>query len=271
MSKILSNTKYQIPYLSHYTSEMAKAIEEKLWFLKHIWVTDMIEIGAGDGVIPITMYKEFKHAFEAYVYEPNKHLHWDLEQNVKALDRVNNKSIWSTDNYLTFKDRLRQLHSINVLVLSSVLHEVFDDGLDEVAKMFNLLSEMYRKPEYIAIRDMKLANETIYDCQTVEDRLHNHRSDMYDYLLTSYPRNFKRDMLYLMKHRYTLNWEHEKDEDYFSVNWRTVDLILKTFGYELEYEEEYLPKFFQEDFKSSFGLELEGTTTHVKLLYKYKG
>ena len=67
-------SKYRLNDAEHYTNEMAKALDEKLWFLKHVWIESMMDIGTADGTIPLHLSNMFEHNFRCYAYEPDYNL-----------------------------------------------------------------------------------------------------------------------------------------------------------------------------------------------------
>ena len=270
----MNKNKYRLKDAEHYTTEMAKPIEDKLWFLDHVYVESMIDIGTADAYIPIYLSTMFDHKFKCYAYEPNYNLHWRgfIAANSENQPKSHKKRVMLYNDYREFLNIVKSKKQLNLVLLSSVLHEVYNAISDEKARFFRLIKESGAR--YIAIRDMK-PNVPIGAFMDLRVDIPPYLLDKWEeYINSPYHHGDINSYSYsqfLLKHRYNVNWEHELKEDYFATNWDQIDMILNVLGYKKEYEKHYTPDFIQQDIEKTFNFNLqeEGYSTHAKILYRF--
>lgn len=264
-------TKYTIPSIKDYVSEMEKAVtlEDKLWFLKHVWVKRMVEIGTGAGSIPHALADKFDHTFESYAYDPNPNMIYEAQR--KQVPSNGDKDLFFYDDYHEFKNDLtNRLYVSDITVLSSVLHELYDGGCCDGSreKFYNLVRIADSK--YVAIRDMCLTNGNLATPVDVSIaiRKNGDPDQIKDYEKYKSLSNWSNAVEFLLKYRYKINWEREVQENYLKVDWGEVDFVMKLYGYELIRSRYFTPEFIKKSIKEDF--EIDAPNTHCELLYRKK-
>ena len=270
--------KYKISDVEHYVSEMKKPLADKLWFLEHVWVESMLDIGTADATIPIHLSDLFKHDFKCYAYEPDYNLYW--MGNVAANATNNNGKyegrVFIYNKFREYLNVVKSKKQIDLINLSSVLHEVYNGYSGGVIDLFRIIKESDAR--YISIRDMKLKHlnfsDSLYmeipekykekwqEWQECHDGAHDGGHDCcYDDKLIQF----------LLKYRYDVNWEAEVREDYFATDWDEIDKILRILGYKKVMEKNYTPDFIKNDVQKTFDFSFDNheITTHTNILYRF--
>lgn len=267
--------KYKIQDTEHYTKEMSKALSEKLWFLDHVWVESMLDIGCADGTIPLHLSTLFKdHDFKCYAYEPNYNLYWMAKIKANRLShQIQHRGrVMFYERYREYLDVIKSLKQVDLVLLSSVLHEIYNKYSDDRVNFYRIIKESDAR--YIAIRDMRpitpLAAYNDIDVDIPSDlqekwiewgksKVNGGNVDGYTYLQ------------FFLKYRYDVNWSYEVEEDYFATKWEELDQIFRILGYNKVYEKNYVPDFIEQDvFKTfNFSLRQEKYTTHTNILYRF--
>ena len=163
-----------------------------------------------------------------------------------------------------------------VLILSSVIHEVYSYGTEESVRVFwdRVIHSGFH---YICVRDMMYSEDM--DRQT--NPLTSHRYGLEK--LTKAPlntclkefeekwgsiNNNKNLIHFLLKYRWQINWERELNENYFPIEFH---LFLSKF--ESMYNQTYLERFrvpFLEDcWKKDFDITVNDYT-HIKAIFERK-
>lgn len=251
-----------------YTTGMQKGMEDKLWFLEKMpedieWIYDF---GCADGAL-LQEVEHLKSNINLIGYDPNR----DMIKAAKDRNFESNTRFWSIPvSYLPPK---------SLLNCSSVFHEIHSYGTPKsIARDYKHIFEV--GAEYIAIRDMFYCEE---DSFTLEDVMKIYKKSNYSLLAdfivhwgalvksredTPMNLNQKEILHYLLKYRYTVNWEREVKENY-------LPFTLKAFlakipdNYEIVYLESYTLPFLKEQIKKDFDIGLKAKT-HAKILLKKK-
>lgn len=267
-------SKYRLNDAEHYTNEMAKALDEKLWFLKHVWIESMMDIGTADGTIPLHLSNMFEHNFRCYAYEPDYNLCWRAKIYASSISqpKSHRERVLFYDNYDKYLNVIKSKGQIDMILLSSVLHEIYNATKAKRRKVFRLLKESNSR--YIAIRDMKSGYPDFSFIEPMgkipnelwekwEDHISVHEARRAD------SKNVH--MEFFLKYRYDVNWDYEVKEDYFATDWEEIDMILRVLGYEKIFQEDYVPDFIEQNVEKTFNFSLteEGYSTHTKMLYRF--
>lgn len=169
--------------------------------------------------------------------------------------------------------------SKTVLVLNSVLHEVFSYlSTYEVWRLMIKFAESGAK--YIAIRDMH-AVPSYYSEELIKAR-NAVMDSAYADLFKNYRRTYNKCGLgesdwwsnepvadFILKYRYQENWERESKETYcWDISGR-----IDGYGFDLKYdryfEERFYIPFIRDRIKEDFGIDYN-VPTHIKLLLRLK-
>ena len=149
--------------LASYNEHMAKGIEDKLFFLNHIDKNDnyiFVDFGCADGVLISTMFEIFeKEQINNKIY-----IGYDISETM--IDFAKTKFSYSTNKVCftsNWDEVLSKLKSNNkrkkVLILSSVIHEVFSYAND-IKDIFDFWTKVLNTGfDYIFIRDMMASSD----------------------------------------------------------------------------------------------------------------
>lgn len=239
-----------------YCNEMAKGIEDKLFFLDKIEVDNIIDFGCADG--QVTRAIAGNTFTEVYGYDKNPQI---LPDNNHKQDQY--FSDWP--ELLSVIPQGEGLFQNKTAILfSSLLHEVYSNGEQEdvKGKIFDL------QPDYIIIRDMYvsdedkegyLSNDTVNAIvDNVSLRLVNHFIRKWGPIV-----NIGNMIHFLMKHRFAYNWEYEMQENYLALDDDRID-YWESVG-DVVFEEHYPLPYYKDVFKSRYGFDLN-VPTHIKLI-----
>lgn len=78
--------------------------------------------------------------------------------------------------------------------------------------------------------------------------------------------NYRTFVHFLLKYRYTDNWDREVNENYLPVSLETVKKKIPS-SYSIVYEKNFILNFIQEQVKKDFDVEITHST-HTKLILK---
>lgn len=250
-----------------YTTGMQKGMEDKLWFLEKMPkdIKLIYDFGCADGAL-LQEVNHLKPNINLFGYDPSREM-VKMANHRHLGDRVD---FWSVPAaYVPPK---------TLLNCSSVFHEVHSYGTPKsIAEDYKNIFEV--GAEYIAIRDMFYCEEdsfTLEDVMKIYEKSDWHLTDFIAHwgaLVKSRedtPMNLnqKEILHYLLKYRYTVNWEREVKENY-------LPFTLKAFlakipdNYEIVYLESYTLPFLKEQIKKDFDIDLKAKT-HAKILLKKK-
>ena len=181
-----------------------------------------------------------------------------------------------TNDWNEVEKELLSYTEYKVLILSSVIHEVYSYGTEESVRVFwdRVIHSGFH---YICVRDMMYSEDM--DRQT--NPLTSHRYGLEK--LTKAPlntclkefeekwgsiNNNKNLIHFLLKYRWQINWERELNENYFPIEFH---LFLSKF--ESMYNQTYLERFrvpFLEDcWKKDFDITVNDYT-HIKAIFERK-
>lgn len=254
----------KINNLDVYTTGMQKSLNDKLFFMDKVNNIDkVIDFGCADGALIREMYK---------VNQNIKYLGYDNSLNMIYKARLNTdyekfKNVMFVDNP-SFSDSENAL-----LNLSSVIHEVYSYSKPEEINTFWNQVFYSNNFKYIAIRDFCISKSIsrqsdINDYTKVIQSADKEQIDEYESIWGSLREN--RNLVhYLMKYRYTENWNREVRENYFPITLETLLSMIPTYKYEIIYFEDYILPFTKNKVKEDFDVNLHDNT-HVKILLKRK-
>lgn len=246
-----------------YNKRMAKAIQDKLWFTQFLNQPQfqnaiVFDLGCADGELIRNLAPEFPDMSFIGV---------DISEEMIKL--AESKAKYENECYI-LQDCLAEqsyMDSPRILIMSSVFHEIWSyqqnphKYLEDILKLFNA--------DYIFFRDMAISesarrNSNLGDatCATryMEER---DQDEFYNYWNSLY---WQVDLIhYLLKYRYTENWDREVAENYIPVY---LESIPKCFpGYNVVYSKHYTLQFLKEQVKKDMNINLMDNT-HVNIIFK---
>ena len=275
--------------LISYNENMTKGMEDKLWFINHLDKNHtyiFVDFGCADGTLIniLTQLDETKKSSfigydisETMIDLAKTKFSWEPEDDVNfftkwedVINEVNYKK-----SHMPYPSNVKK-----VLILSSVIHEVFSYGTDESIKEFfdNIQNSGF---DYIFVRDMMASKDA--DRASNHDKVNTIRTiakqNCVDYATTEkYVRDFEKHhgsiennlnlMHFLLKYRWKINWEREVSENYFPI---FIEDFLKKMEekYNINYLERFRVPYLDECIFKDFGIKIRDYT-HVKLFFELK-
>ena len=250
----------KINNLKIYQERMYLGMEDKLFFLDHIDLDDVetvIDFGCADGVMLSMLPPTWKKI--------------GVDNSEEMLEKAK-ENCPEAMYFSSLEEANKEKKGRTLIIFSSVLHEIYSYlPKSDAHNLWNIVK--YSDYNYIVIRDMAYSLSGISEAKRAEiDPIRN--SDK-GYLFENYhaiflkkkPKISKNDLVhFLMKYRYTENWDRECIENYFALSSNDV-LQLKPYNHELVYFESYTLPYIKETVKKDFGYEIT-LPTHVKYISK---
>ena len=261
----------RIENMEAYTLAMSKSMIDKMFFMDKVdeSVTTVFDFGCANGVLIGTLARLFPDM--TYVgYDVDEDMIKTAGErcgdlgNVFLFSSLRDFEAWAAVRELDFKK--------TVLNLSSLIHEVYSYGTpDSIEEFWKFVTGSGFG--YIAIRDMcldcsaqrpALKEDVIkvrsgYDLKLIAqfEALHGSITD-------------NRNLIhFLLKYRYTDNWEREVRENYVPVSVEDImgRIAGNGSGYRLIYFDHYILPFFARSVKRDFDISVKDYT-HVKFVYE---
>jgi len=266
-----------------YNENMAKGIADKLFFLNKINFNKddsylFVDFGCADGVLLDNLYNIFSSkGIHAY------YIGYDLSNTMIELaktkfNHADSSNVLFTSSWPEVEKKVKSYSAMkSVLILSSVIHEVYSyaESNDDVDLFWHrVLNTGFN---YICIRDMMVSKDVNHtpdvDIFQFEENNMPHFSDIRNYLRdfeTHWGRinDNKNFIHYLLKYRWTLNWEREVRENYLPIY---LEDLLDKFNtkYNISYLERFRVPFLEKCWKDEFGIEIKDYT-HIKTIFELK-
>jgi hypothetical protein len=198
----------------------------------------------------------------------------DPEMITKAKLKLGKRAI-VTDSWEEVENSLLP-YKRPLLNLSSVIHEVYSYSNSKTIKYFWENQVFGGDFKYITIRDMipstELSNSEISQFKDDVRKVRMKSDKLY---LNSFEErwgtisdNYKTLIHYLLKYRFTDNWEREVSENYLPVSIETVRGKIPS-EYKIIMEDNFLLPFLKDQVKKDFNIELSHST-HIKMIIENK-
>jgi hypothetical protein len=253
--------------LQAYIDGMSLSMKDKLFFVDMLNFDAIVDFGCADGTFLESVMKA----------HPNiKIIGYDLDESMlsQARSRLGNRALL-TSNWTEAVNAVSQSQN-PLLNLSSVIHEVYSYSHGTVVKKFwddQVFGDDFK---WITIRDMipslDLGREEINmfkdDVRKVRTKTDKFYLDSFEDRWGSISDNYRTFIHYLLKYRYTDNWEREVNEDYLPVSLETVKTKIPN-NYKIVYEQDFLLDFLKKQVKKDFNVHLTHST-HTKMIIQNK-
>ena len=253
--------------LQSYINGMSLSIQDKLFFADMVNFDVIVDFGCADGTFLESIMKSNPSA---------KIIGYDLDETMlsQARTRLGNKALL-TSNWKEAVNATNQYKS-PLLNLSSVIHEVYSYSHGTIVKKFWDEQVFGGDFKWITIRDMipslELGREEISmfkdDVRKVRSKADKTYLGSFEDRWGTISDNYKTFIHYLLKYRYTDNWEREVNEDYLPVSLETVKTKIPG-NYKIVYEQDFLLDFLKKQVKRDFGVNLTHST-HTKMVIQNK-
>ena len=248
-----------------YIAGMNTTMSDKLFFANSINYDVIVDFGCADGTFLQSLSR----------MNPNiKIIGYDLDPTMLEIAKKKlPKNALLTDDWNVATSALTGYKN-SLLNLSSVIHEVYSYSTGNKVKYFWDNQVFGGDFKYITIRDMIPSVElTRNEMTNFKDDVRKVRQkadksyllsfeDKWGSINTSY-RNF---IHYLLKYKYTDNWDREVNENYLPVTLETIKTKIPT-DYKIVMEEDFVLPFLKQQVKKDFGVELTHST-HTKLIIR---
>lgn len=204
--------------LTEYTDQMDRSIEDKLFCVPFLETCDVIvDFGCADGQLLTALRKRLPDPY-LYGVDTNRDM-LGYGKFPKACTRV--------DNFDTVLHDLKHYKRPG-LILSSVLHEVYHQHGDNSPLIEKLWASFAENFHVICIRDM-CVDHRLFSQPAPADAIRRLK-DLYPQQVVDFAHQWwnnrpdhiwqESDLLhFLLKYRYTKNWEREVREDYFGLSY----------------------------------------------------
>lgn len=263
--------------IQYYNKEMQKGMEDKLFFLDKLPKDNnyiFVDFGCADGSMINALSNILQGSY-------NRYIGYDISETMIELAKTNyhgpvNANVIFTNEWNEVKRNIEWTKICteykSVLILSSVIHEVYSYAKDE-----NDITEFWNRVlntgfDYVVIRDMCPSDDIDRRSDIhIEDKVRN-KSDIS--LLDEFENIWglisnNRNMIhFLLKYRWKVNWKREVHENYFPIS---SNLLIQMFndGFNVDYFERFRVPFLDKCLKEDYDIELEDYT-HIKAIFTKK-
>ena len=254
-------TEHGISNMSVYVNRMQKSVLDKMFFMDKVFerFSTVVDFGCANG----ELIKALKLLFGDYRY-----VGYDISDDMIAAAKENAPFCEFYNDW----NAIDADFSDSLLNISSTLHEVYSYNTEKDIEIF--WSRVFGSGfKYVAIRDMMFSAR---DREFIDqNQLNLVRSDTkYADKLADFERiqgkiTTQHDLAhYLLKYKYTENWEREVRENYVPID---LEALLERVpdSYEITYLNHFTLPFTAWQIRNDFGIDLK-TFTHIKLILKRK-
>lgn len=257
-----------------YNKEMAKGIEDKLFFVNKLpkEYCIFVDFGCADGTLINALVNCNNHKF-------NRYIGYDISETMIDIAKCHyhgpmDAKVSFTSDWEEVKKALWVPFRKKVLILSSVIHEVYSYGNKETIKDF--WDKVGDGWDYVVIRDMCLTadDENAGMSAELSDKIQLSRGTAYDEQIIGFVNKWgdlqhkKNALHFLLKYRWRLNWQRELNENYFPITVEEMLQKMQTANYKINYLERFRVPFLDECIYNDIGVVLpEDWFTHVKAIF----
>ncbi len=245
-----------------YNKNMSLSYVDKLFFLDKVDTDVIVDFGCANGHI-LGIIKQQRPDISVIGY--------DLDENMLSIARkkIGDDSVLTTD-WETVTEELKKYKS-PLLLLSSVIHEVYSYSHAKVVKKFWDNQVFSNNFKWVAIRDMmpstnELRFKDIHeDVAKVRQRSNSNLLDSFESKWGSID-DYRSFIHYLLKYKYVENWEREVNENYIPLTVETFQKKIPS-NWSIKYEDKFTVPFITQQIYNDFGVNLR-INTHAKYILK---
>lgn len=256
-----------------YNERMKKSLLDKIFFMDKVDARTIVDFGCGDG----TLIHFMSSLFPEFNYIGYDHNELMIDEAIKKI---------KTKDNIMFTSDIREVKRFSpkgetALILSSLIHEIYSYSDEDEIRDF--WSTVFNGPwKYIIIRDMaySAAYERLYPLEEVYKEIVNSEYSQYffDFLeksgimadgILNRELSAKDTIHFLLKYRYTDNWEREARENYLPLSVEKLEGIVPL-TFDIIFKEHFTLPFIRREVKKDFGKDLLQEKTHVKMILEKK-
>jgi len=248
----------------NYIRQMENSIQDKMFFINNIDFDVIVDFGCANGV--------FLSKLESI--KPNvRIIGYDLDDDMLKKAKLVLPDALLTNNWKEVIQEVKKYQN-PLLNLSSVIHEVYSYSHSSVIKKFWEQQVFGGLFKYITIRDMIPSvqihrwetNKFIEDVKKVRELADPFYLGSFEKEWGSISENYRTLCHFLLKYKYTDNWEREVKENYLPVSLETLKKKIPN-QYTIIQEDNFIVPFIQREVYQDFGIKLTHST-HVKMIIK---
>lgn len=254
-----------IKNLNDYTQKMSLTMKDKLFFVEKIKTSVYIDYGCADGTLLCELDA---------IYNDHNITYIGYDRSNEMIELA--KSKWGGIGKVLFTSNFEELLTYlqkckdAILILSSVLHEILSQGITQ-EEFWSSIKNFPLK--YIVIRDMAY-NPIIYNSELQNyciSKIYYLMPKRYNDFVKKYGKidNNIRFCHFLLKYRYTQNWERELNENYFSFNPDCAIKWLNDYNFYPIYYERFNVPYIVEILQKDMRINLNDLgQTHIKMIFQ---
>lgn len=223
-----------------YIENMGLSSEDKLFFINMINPDVIVDFGCADGTI-LSKIREVKPNVRLIGYDIDKEMISKAKSKFKDDTVITDK--WSEVVNIISK------YKTPTLVLSSVIHEVYSYSTTKVVKKFWDNQVFGGNFKYICIRDMIPSvemdrhafkgNDFMSDVKKVREKANQYYLESFESIWGSISDSYRTLIHFLLKYKYTNNWDREVNENYVPITLETLYKKIPS-NYRVSYQKNYI-------------------------------
>ncbi|MBR1752165.1 MAG: methyltransferase domain-containing protein [Ruminococcus sp.] len=246
----------RIADLDIYLTRMQRSILDKMFFIDKVFepFEYIVDFGCANG----ELIKAMSSMFPDY-----KYIGYDISPEMISAARANVRGAQFCDDWTEIKAPFDR----SLINISSTIHEVYSYGTEgDISQFWERVFESGFR--YVAIRDM-MFSET-QDGPADEEQLAVIRQSEYGQWLSDFEKVWgkvvtQRQLVhFLLKYKYTQNWDREVHENYFPISCEQFEKKLPG-SYRIVFRESFTLPFTAWQIRRDFGISLK-ENTHLKII-----
>lgn len=254
----------EISSIETYISGMSKSMNDKLFFLDKIESDLIVDFGCADGSILSEIQRR----------RPDlKLIGYDIDEDMISRARSKNGKILFTSSWERVLEEVNRSKS-PTLNLSSVIHEVYSYSNSKTIKNFWEKQVFGSGFKWITIRDMipsteisrKEIDEFRDDVKKVREIADPKYLNSFEEKWGTIDDNYRTLTHFLLKYKFTDNWDREVLENYLPVGLETLKKKIPN-EYKISYEDSFILPYLKRTIKEDFDIEINHST-HTKMVLK---
>lgn len=249
-----------IDNLDKYLDDMTKGFSDKLFFLDKINLDVLVDFGSADGQMLDYLSK----------IKPNiKLIGYDLDEDMIKQSKSKYSNIHFTDNWDEVIDLVNESKGKKGILLSSVIHEIYSYAGGRMIKRFWNEQVFNDAFNYVIIRDMipsiSFEKMNLKDIKKIKEKSDPKYLADFESIWGEIGNNFRTLLQWLLKYKYTDNWDRESKENYLPITLEYLKSNKIPSDWGIIFEEHYLYDYIKQQIKKDFDIDLI-EPTHLKMI-----